>query len=315
MTQHIVKKAKEYDRDTVPGDYATLADALPQLRRRGEGELPPLHLHRQERHRRRRLRLLVRQDARRAAPSSWPRSSSSCATSRSVRWTASAPRPAGRSRRRSCSSTTRKTRTGSSSSTSATTRTPPRPASSSTSAARSRSAPARSAAAACSSAAATTSARTPCRPSEQPDADLRLQERQDHPAAAGRARADDQAAGHRQDRSAGQVRLDAHAPAVQGLPGLGQGGGQGELRVRPPSKFPPRKERCRPRRRRQGAGGEVRAGGQGGAKRAAKRAAKKARRRRRPPQPEGAAQDRRRPDAQPRAGRRDRRRAGRPHRR
>jgi DNA topoisomerase-3 len=24
MTEHIVKKAKEYDRDTVPGDYATL---------------------------------------------------------------------------------------------------------------------------------------------------------------------------------------------------------------------------------------------------------------------------------------------------
>ena len=23
MTEHIVKKAKEYDRDTIPGDYAT----------------------------------------------------------------------------------------------------------------------------------------------------------------------------------------------------------------------------------------------------------------------------------------------------
>ncbi|MEJ7688771.1 MAG: DNA topoisomerase III, partial [Variovorax sp.] len=29
MTQHIVKKAKEYDRDTVPGDYATLAAPCP----------------------------------------------------------------------------------------------------------------------------------------------------------------------------------------------------------------------------------------------------------------------------------------------
>jgi DNA topoisomerase-3 len=29
MTEHIVKKAKEYDRDTVPGDYATLATPCP----------------------------------------------------------------------------------------------------------------------------------------------------------------------------------------------------------------------------------------------------------------------------------------------
>ncbi len=29
MTEHIVKKAKEYDRDTVPGDYATLASPCP----------------------------------------------------------------------------------------------------------------------------------------------------------------------------------------------------------------------------------------------------------------------------------------------
>jgi DNA topoisomerase-3 len=33
-----------------PGDYATLQHALPQLRRRGQGKLPPLHLHRQVRH-------------------------------------------------------------------------------------------------------------------------------------------------------------------------------------------------------------------------------------------------------------------------
>jgi DNA topoisomerase-3 len=63
-------------------------------------------------------------------------------------------------------------------------------------------------------------------------AELRLQERQDHPAAAGGARADAQAARHRQDRPAGQVRLHAHAPRVQGLPGLGRRSRQGELRIR-----------------------------------------------------------------------------------
>jgi hypothetical protein len=60
-------------------------------------------------------------------------------------------------------------------------------------------------------------------------AQLRLQERQDHPAAARGARADDQAAGHRQDRPARQVREHAHAPRLQGPPGVGQGGGQGQL--------------------------------------------------------------------------------------
>ncbi len=44
MTERMVKKAKEYDRDTIPGDYATLHTAVPQLRRRGEGKLPPLRL-------------------------------------------------------------------------------------------------------------------------------------------------------------------------------------------------------------------------------------------------------------------------------
>ena len=63
MTERMVKKAKEYDRDTIPGDYATLT-ALPQLRRHRQGKLPPLHLHWPE-GRRRRLRLLIRQIARR----------------------------------------------------------------------------------------------------------------------------------------------------------------------------------------------------------------------------------------------------------
>ena len=72
-------------------------DALPQLRRRGQGELPPLRLHRQHGSDEgcgfsitkipagRSLR-----DRRGRAPS--------CATRRSARWRASAPRPAGPSR-------------------------------------------------------------------------------------------------------------------------------------------------------------------------------------------------------------------------
>ncbi len=66
----------------------------------------------------------------------------------------------------------------------------------------------------------------------QPTPSCDLQERQDHPAAAGGARADAQAARHRQDRPARQVRLHAHAPRVQGLPGLGRRSRQGELRIR-----------------------------------------------------------------------------------
>jgi DNA topoisomerase-3 len=41
MTQVIVKRAKEYDNDTIPGDYHH-AHAVPELRRRGEGKLSPL---------------------------------------------------------------------------------------------------------------------------------------------------------------------------------------------------------------------------------------------------------------------------------
>ena len=62
-------------------------------------------------------------------------------------------------------------------------------------------------------------------------AQLRLQERPDHPAAADRARADAEAAGHRQDRPAGQVCLHAHAPRLQGHAGLGRRSRQGELRI------------------------------------------------------------------------------------
>ena len=165
MTKRIVKKAKEYDRDTVPGDYATLSTPCPNCGgvvkenykrftctgKSGTGEdacgfsfgKTPAG------------RTFER-----------PKWSSCCATRRSARWRASVPRPAGPSPRRSCSSTTRKTRTGNSNSISAMTRTPPRPARSSTSARSSRWAPARSAARASSNTARTTSARNPCpRPS------------------------------------------------------------------------------------------------------------------------------------------------------
>ena len=43
MTQIIVKRAKEYDNDTIPGDYAQ--DTLPELRQRGERKLSSLRLH------------------------------------------------------------------------------------------------------------------------------------------------------------------------------------------------------------------------------------------------------------------------------
>ena len=95
-------------------------DAVSQLRRRGEGELPALHLQRQD-GTGRTLRLLLRQDARgphlRARRS---RAVPARQADRSAR-RASARKPAGRSRPSCASSTTRTTRTGSSSSTSATT--------------------------------------------------------------------------------------------------------------------------------------------------------------------------------------------------
>ena len=53
MTQQIVKRAKEYDSDTIPGDYATLDTPCPQCGG-WSGELPPLRLYR--------LRVLHQQD-------------------------------------------------------------------------------------------------------------------------------------------------------------------------------------------------------------------------------------------------------------
>ena len=100
MTERIVAKAKEYDRDTIPGDYATLATPCPKCggvvkenyRRftcTGRSASP----------RRAKLRLLHQQDpGGRSFGVSWPRSKPSCATSASARWRAFAPRPAGPSR-------------------------------------------------------------------------------------------------------------------------------------------------------------------------------------------------------------------------
>jgi hypothetical protein len=65
-------------------------------------------------------------------------------------------------------------------------------------------------------------------------AQLRLQERQGHPAANGGGRAGTQTARHRQDRPVGQVCVHAHAPRVQGIPDLGRERGQGGVRVRAP---------------------------------------------------------------------------------
>jgi DNA topoisomerase-3 len=43
MTREIVERAKRYESDTVPGDFVTL-HAVPEVRRRGEGELQEVRL-------------------------------------------------------------------------------------------------------------------------------------------------------------------------------------------------------------------------------------------------------------------------------
>jgi DNA topoisomerase III len=173
MTERMVKKAKEYDRDTVPGNYATLEAPCPNCGG------------------------VVKENYRRYACTGADGNSEGCgfsftkspagrtfevveaeafcATKTSVRWRASAPRRAGPSWPRSCSSTAKTTRTGSWSSTSATTRTPRKPASWWTSPTSERWAPAPSAAARCTSTAPTTCAarRCPRPPSPRPAATSR----------------------------------------------------------------------------------------------------------------------------------------------
>ena len=99
MAERIVRKAKEYDRDTIPGDYATLATPCPNC-----GGVV------KENYRRfacagadggsGRLRLLDHQDPGRPRLRDRRGRRPACATRRSARWKASAPRPAGRSRPR-----------------------------------------------------------------------------------------------------------------------------------------------------------------------------------------------------------------------
>ena len=62
-------------------------------------------------------------------------------------------------------------------------------------------------------------------------ADLRFQEPEGDPAAADRTGADDEAARDGQDRSAREVHLESDATSVQGLSRLGQGSREGQLRV------------------------------------------------------------------------------------
>ncbi len=100
MTERVVQKAKEYDRDTIPGDYATLSTPCPELRRRGQGKLPPLRLHGQGRWRCRGRECgfsMTKIPAGRSFEAARGRASC-CATARLVRWRASARRRAGRSR-------------------------------------------------------------------------------------------------------------------------------------------------------------------------------------------------------------------------
>jgi DNA topoisomerase-3 len=95
MTERMVKKAKEYDRDTIPGDYATLTARAPTAAAssRKTTAATPAPASQIGRRTAAASRLANR---RRDAPLSRPKSSNSCATNTSARWTASAPRPAGR---------------------------------------------------------------------------------------------------------------------------------------------------------------------------------------------------------------------------
>jgi hypothetical protein len=98
MAERIVKKAKEYDRDTIPGDYATLATPCPNCGGVVKENYRRFACTGASGRRQRRLRLFSSPRSRPAAPSRRPRPRPSCATRRSARWRASAPRPAGPSR-------------------------------------------------------------------------------------------------------------------------------------------------------------------------------------------------------------------------
>ena len=236
MTEHIVKKAKEYDRDTVPGDYATLATPCPNCGgvvkenyRRYTCTGKPGH--------ERGLRLLVRQDRR-------PAARSSC-RGRAVP-ARQADRPAGRlplegrlavHGRDHAQVRRRGRRTGSSSSTSARTDTErDRRAGRLLRPGAARPVPEVRRPRLRARQQLRVRARGADRAQPTPTCDFKsgkiiLQQPVD-------ARADGEAAGDRQDRPARQVRLDAHAPAVQGVPGVGRGRRARSASSSTPSKFP-----------------------------------------------------------------------------
>ncbi len=112
------------------------------------------------------------------------------------------------------------------------------------------------------------------------------------------------------DRPARQVREHAHAPQLQGLPGVGQGGRQGELRVRAAREQVPAAQVRRQGRRgsRCGEGGHRGRGQEGRQARRQGRREEVHRRR------QGPAQDRGRQAAERRPGRGDRPGADRPAR-
>ena len=224
-------------------------DAVPELRRRGEGELPPLRLHRQA-GRARRLRLLHRQDPGRPHLRARRGRGASCATRRSARSRASARRPAGRSPPSSCSCATtrrqlearvrlRRRRQAAKA----------KRASRSTSASRRASAPARSAGRVyefgtnyvCEHAVG---ANVTC---DFKSGKIILQQ----PVAREQM---SKLLADRQDRPARQLRLEQDAAQVQGLPGLGREGRQGRASSSSRARRRRRRRRRRkPRRRRRSA--------------------------------------------------------------
>ena len=262
MAERIVRKAKEYDRDTIPGDYATLTTPCPNC---GGVVKENYRRYACTGSRRASAKAAASRSARSraAARSSSTRSRPSCATRRSARSRASAPRPAGRSPPSSSSCATTRSTTGSSSSTSART-----PSAKASRASRSTS-PSQESLGACpktqgqrlrvrhaATSASTRSARTST--CDFKSGKIILQQ----PVAREQMT---KLLADRQDRPARGLRLQQDAAQVQGPPGLRQEGGQGRFRVRaaarrrPPAKAGRR--RRRPRRSRAEAGVD---GGRGG---------------------------------------------------
>ena len=201
MTKHIVGQAKDYESDTIPGDFATLVDPLPEVRRRGARELQEIPMHN-------RLRLRLLEDPRRPPARAARGRRAAARSARSARSrdsAASMGRPFsarlkltdeqrgqfdfgdGERRRRRRSARLHR----------------PRAAGRLPEVRRPR----------VRAAAWHMSARRPSEPRQ----DLRFPFRPHDPAAADRARADAEAARDEEDRPAA-VRLGAHAPAFLGVP-------------------------------------------------------------------------------------------------